>query len=70
MDNIDMEKERAELLKLKESIYHLDKCVSCFVDCDTVTKEEYRKIANYLEILKERKNELEIYINGCILEEV
>ena len=65
-----MEEDKLELKCLKEGIEYLDKAVKCFAECDTVTKEEYKKIANYLDDLENRKIELEIEINGCILEEV
>ena len=65
-----MEGEKLELQVLNEVIKHLTETVECASECDTVTKEEYRLMANYLDKLENEKINLQISIDGCILEEV
>lgn len=66
---MDMEEERKELEILKKGITYLQKAIECFASCDTVTKEEFRKIANYCDTLENRKIDLQIDIDGCIIQE-
>ena len=65
-----MEEEKQELECLKEVIKNFEKVLESCNDCDTVTKAEYKKIGDYIDELENRKIELEIEIDGCILEEV
>lgn len=65
-----MEKEKIELESLNEVITYLTKAVEYASVCDTVTKEEYRIMADYVDKLEKRKIELQISIDGCIIEEV
>ena len=65
-----MEGEKLELQVLNEVIKHLTEAVECASECDTVTKEEYRAMANLLDKLENAKIQLEIDIDGCIIEEV
>lgn len=64
-----MEDEKLELEVLKEGIEYLDKTIKMFAQCDTVTEEEYKKLSEILDDLENRKIDLEIDINGCIIEE-
>lgn len=65
-----MEDEKKELECLKEVIDNFKKTLKSCNDCDTVTKEEYKKIGDYIDELENRKIDLEIEIDGCIIEEV
>lgn len=64
-----MEDERLELQALKNTIKSLNETVENASECDTVTKEEYRYLANLLDKLENAKIQLEIDIDGCIIEE-
>lgn len=64
-----MEDERKELEILKEGIQHLQKALNCFVCCDNVKEEEYETLVKLEDDLTNRKIDLEIKINGCIIQE-
>lgn len=64
-----MEDERKELEILKEGIQHLQKALNCFVCCDSITEKEYGCLVKLEDDLTSRKIDLEIKINGCIIQE-
>lgn len=64
-----MEDERKELEILKEGIQHLQKALNCFVCCDSVKEEEYETLVKLEDDLTNRKIDLQIKIDGCIIEE-
>lgn len=65
-----MEDEKMELKVLKETIEYLKKAQACMASCDNVTDTEYQIFGLYLQELEDRAIELEIKINGCIIQEV
>lgn len=65
-----MEEDKLELICLEEGIRYLDNAIKSFSECDSVTKEEYKNLCILINDLENRKIELEIEIDGCILEEV
>lgn len=64
-----MENEKKELETLTEAINHLEKALSFLVCSDNVTEEEYKKIGEFTDKLIDRKTELQVKIDGCIIEE-
>lgn len=64
-----MEDEKKELGVLKEGIQHLQKALNCFVCCDSITEKEYGCLVKLEDDLTSRKIDLEIKINGCIIQE-
>lgn len=77
-----MDKEELEILHeddiqeleiLKEGILHIQKALSYFSTCDTVTDEEYKKLMEFEDELTERKEDLErkldVETDGYIIQE-
>lgn len=64
-----MEDERQELEILTEGIQHLQKALNCFVCCDSMTEKEYGCLVKLEDDLTCRKIDLQVKIDGCIIEE-
>lgn len=64
-----MEDKKKELEVLKEGIQHLQKALNCFVCCDSITEKEYGCLVKLEDDLTNRKIDLQIKIDGCIIEE-
>lgn len=65
-----MEDEKQELEILTEGIQYLKKALSCFACCDTMTDKEYGCLVKLEDDLTDRKTDLQVKIDGCIIEEV
>lgn len=64
------EDEEKELQTLQEGLDYLNKALACFVCCENVTEKEYQDLCEIADMLNDRKIELQIKIDGCIIEEV
>lgn len=65
-----MEDEKKELENLTQAINYLEKALNFLVCSDNVTEEEYKKLGEFTDKLIDKKTELQIEIDGCIIEEV
>lgn len=64
-----MEDEKKELEVLTEGIKYLEKALTYLVCSDNVTEDEYGDLSDFTNELIDRKIDLQIKIDGCIIEE-
>lgn len=64
-----MKEKLKELEILNKTIFKMHELKDCLMCCNSATYEERERFCAFMYDLEKRKTDLEIEINGCIIQE-